>query len=144
MDHSVLECRTCMRQTKERGGDRRSHTSHQRPKEYVASNPRDLLKVISTLVGNGVADTSHALQSQLYMNPPSTEQQEGPEQQYDFVPYDPQEAYRDATDKDIITSGTDGMVAGPSPYPTKSSGIPGRRGHLVPGSSRPWRVNKQS
>jgi hypothetical protein len=133
-----------MRQTDERGGDRRSDTSHQRSKEYVASNPSDFLKVTSTLVGNGVADTSHALQSQLYMDPPSAEQREGSEQQYDFVPYDPQEAYRDATEKDNITSGTDGMVAGPSPYQTKSRGIPGRRGHLVPGSSRPWRVNKQS
>jgi hypothetical protein len=110
----------------------------------VASNPRDLLEVISTLVGNGVADTSHALQSQLYMNPSSDKQQEGSERQYDFVLYDPQEAYRDATDKDIITSGTDGMVAGPPAYPTKSCGIPGRPGYLVPGSSRPWRVSKQS
>jgi hypothetical protein len=127
-----------MRQTYERGRDRRSDTSHQRSKEYVASNPRVLLEVINTLVGNGAAITSHALQSQLYINPASAEQQ------YDFVPYDPQEAYRDATDKDNITSGTDGMVVGSSPYPTKSRGIPGRRGHLVPGSSRPWRVNKQS
>jgi hypothetical protein len=76
------------------------------------------------------------------MNPTSAEQQDS-EQQYDFVLYDPQEACNDAAGKDIITSGTDGMVAGPPPYPNKSSGIPGRRGHLVPGSSRPWRVKKE-
>jgi hypothetical protein len=96
------------------------------------------------LVGNSAVDTSHALQSQLYMNPPPSEQQEDSGKQYDFVLYDPQVARNDAAEKDIITSGTDGVVAGLPPYPSKLYGIPGRRGHLVPGSSRPWRVNKQS
>jgi len=78
------------------------------------------------------------------MNPPSSQQQESSTQQYDFVLCDPQSAYRDAADKDVITVGTDVMAVGPPPYPSKPSGIPGRRGHLVPGSSRPWRVNEQS
>jgi hypothetical protein len=144
MEHSILKCRTCVRQAYGRGGDRRSNTSHQWSKEYVKSTSRDLLKVMNTLVGNGGAETSDGFRSQLYMNPTSTEQQDDSEKQYDFVMYDPQEACNDAAEKDIITSGTDGVVAGPPPYPNKSSGIPGRRGHLVPGSSRPWRVNKQS
>jgi hypothetical protein len=78
------------------------------------------------------------------MNPPPSEQQEDSEKQYEFVLYDPQEACNDAAKKDIITSGTDGVVAGLPLYPSKLCGIPGRRGHLVPGSSLPWRVNKQS
>jgi hypothetical protein len=78
------------------------------------------------------------------VNPTSAEQQEDSGKQYDFVLYDPQEACNDAAEKDIISNGTDGMVVDPPPYPSKSSGIPGRRGHLVPGSSRPWRVNKES
>jgi hypothetical protein len=78
------------------------------------------------------------------MNPPSNQPQESSGKQYDFVLFDPQRVYRDAADKDVITIGTDVIAAGPPPYPIKSSGIPGRRGHLVPGSSRPWRVNEQS
>ena len=82
------------------------------------------------------------------MNPPSNQQQEssGKQPEYDFVlcQCDPQSVYHDAADKDVITIGADVMAAGPLLYPSKSSGIPGRRGHLVPGSSRPWRVNEQS
>jgi hypothetical protein len=99
-------------------------------------------KVTKHLVGNSTVDTSHALQSQLYMNPPPSEQQEDFGKQYDFVLYDPQEACNDAAE-DTIPSGTDGVVTGLPSYPGKLRGIPGRRGHLVPGSSRPWRVKKQ-
>ncbi|KAI0299482.1 hypothetical protein BC826DRAFT_966938 [Russula brevipes] len=94
--------------------------------------------------GNGAADTTHAVQSQLYMDPSSADQQEGSGQQYNFIQFTPSSAHHDAAGQDTITIGTDGMAANTPPYPTKTSGIPGRRGHLVPGSSRPWRVNERT
>ena len=78
------------------------------------------------------------------MNPPSNQQEENSGKQYDIVPCDPQSVNRDSADEDVITVGMVVMAEGPLLYPCKSSGIPGRRGHLVPGSSRPWRVNEQS
>jgi hypothetical protein len=80
------------------------------------------------------------------LNPPSNDsdqQQESPGKQYDFVLCDPQSIYPDAAGNDVITIETDIIAADLPQYASKSYGIPGRRGHLVPGSSRPWRVNEQ-
>jgi hypothetical protein len=84
-------------------------------------------------------------------NPPSNQQQESSGKQYDFILCGPQSVCRDAADKDVMTVGMDVMAEGQLLYrvgciqaPSKSSGIPGRCAHLVPGSSRPWRVNEQS
>ena len=72
------------------------------------------------------------------------EKQEGPEKTYDFVICDLQNDHYDSASQDIITLGTDKVVADKQQYPSNPCGIPGRPARLVPGSSRPWRVNKQS
>jgi hypothetical protein len=99
--------------------------------------------IIHATAGHGGEDTGHALESQLNMNQPSAKQQESSGKQYDFVLCFPQNDYHGAADKDVMTVGTENMAANPQPHPSQPYGIPGRRGHLVPGSNQPWRVDNR-
>jgi hypothetical protein len=77
------------------------------------------------------------------MSKPLAQKQEGPEKIYDFIICDLQNDHYDLANQDVITLGTDNVVADPQQYPSNPCGIPGRPARLVPGSSRPWRVKKQ-
>ena len=147
MECSILQSWVQVRQANRREGNIQSNPSHRRFKQYVASfrvTPISNKASFMFIVGNNTTDTRHTVRSQLNMKKPSAQKQEDPAKTYDFVICDPQNDHYDSAYQDVMTLGTDNVVIYHQPYPSNSCGIPGRPARLVPGSSRPWRVNEQS